>query len=329
MHDDLSPTARALLALELLQARPGIRAAELGERLGVSERAARRYVGVLRDAGVPVESVRGPYGGYRVGRGLRLPPLMFTPAEALGLVMALLDSHHGAVRDGPVATALGKLVRALPEPVARPVEAIRQVAAHGREAVPPPSAEITARLVEACAERRVVRLRHHLAPDGRIREMEVEPWALVARHGRWYLLCWSRTRDARRVLRVDRVASVEALVATFEPPADLDPVDAVATQLGEGWRHQVVVEVDAPPEQVEQWVQRHVGRCEPLPGGRTRVVGSTNELPWYAEQLALVDAPFRVLEPPGLRDAVAVLGRRLLQAADGTDEADEVSPAPR
>ena len=64
-----SPTARALLALELIQAGPGITADRLAERLGVSERAARRYVGVLREAGVPIESTRGPYGGYRVGRG--------------------------------------------------------------------------------------------------------------------------------------------------------------------------------------------------------------------------------------------------------------------
>src|SRR4051794_41385988 len=91
--EDASPTARALLALELLQGSPGITAERLGERLGVSERAARRYVAVLREAGVPMESVRGPYGGYRGGRGLRLPPLMFTATQALALVMAVLEAH--------------------------------------------------------------------------------------------------------------------------------------------------------------------------------------------------------------------------------------------
>ena len=75
---DASPTARALLALELVQGSPGITADRLADKLGVSERAARRYVGILREAGIPIESVRGPYGGYRVGRGLRLPPLVFS-----------------------------------------------------------------------------------------------------------------------------------------------------------------------------------------------------------------------------------------------------------
>jgi len=94
--DETSPTARALVCLELLQDSPGITATRLGARLGVSERAARRYVAVLREAGVPIESARGRYGGYRVGRGHRLPPLMFTNTEALALVMAVIEGDHAA-----------------------------------------------------------------------------------------------------------------------------------------------------------------------------------------------------------------------------------------
>ena len=79
---------------------------------------------------MPIESVRGPYGGYRVGRGLRLPPLMFTATEALGLVMAVLEAHGGGRHgDDPVASAVGKMVRVLPENVARPLEALRHVTA--------------------------------------------------------------------------------------------------------------------------------------------------------------------------------------------------------
>src|SRR5215207_5255021 len=138
--DGTSPTARALLALELLQARPGITADQLGERLGVTERAARRYVAILREAGIPVESVRGPYGGYRVGRGLRLPPLMFSASEALGLVMAVLDGHPNADDPtDPVGSALGKIVRALPTSVTARAETVRRSAASAtdRSAVRP------------------------------------------------------------------------------------------------------------------------------------------------------------------------------------------------
>src|SRR4051812_50049165 len=88
MPAELSPPARALRPLEVLRTRPGTTADELAERLGVTERAARRYVGILREAGIPVDSVRGPHGGYRLPRPTRLPPVVFTQAAARGLVIA-------------------------------------------------------------------------------------------------------------------------------------------------------------------------------------------------------------------------------------------------
>src|SRR5947207_8193702 len=115
------------MVLELVQGSPGITADRIADKLGVSERAARRYVGILREAGIPIDSVRGPYGGYRVGRGLRLPPLVFSAAEALGLVMAVLDGHHDAADPSdPVGSALGKIMRALPDPLAAQAEAVRR-----------------------------------------------------------------------------------------------------------------------------------------------------------------------------------------------------------
>ena len=87
----------------------------------MTERAARRYVAILRKASIPVESTRGPDGGYRAGRGIRLPPLVFTAAEALGLVMAVLDGSDAAAdADDPVGAALGKIIRAPPERSADP-----------------------------------------------------------------------------------------------------------------------------------------------------------------------------------------------------------------
>ncbi len=98
MAPDLSPTARALRMLEVLRSRPVTTAAELADRLGVTDRAVRRYVDILREAGIEVTSVRGRYGGYRLGHGTRLPPVVFREAEALGLVMAVLDSPSAAGR---------------------------------------------------------------------------------------------------------------------------------------------------------------------------------------------------------------------------------------
>ena len=257
MRSDASPTARALLALELLQGSPGVTADRLADKLGVSERAARRYVGILREAGIPIESVRGPYGGYHIGRGLRLPPLMFSAAEALGLVMAVLDGHHDASDpNDPVGSALGKIMRALPEPVAAQAEAVRRTTAPAPDrAAARPDPDTTTALVQACSTHRRVRIGYR-SEAGTEWVTEVEPWAVVVRHGRWYLLCRSHATDARRAYRVDRVRSVEVLDDTFSPPADLDPVAMLEEHLAVGWEYDVEVVFDAPFDAVAPYLPR-------------------------------------------------------------------------
>src|SRR5699024_5659771 len=127
MPPETSPTARALLTLELIQTRPGITADQLADRLGVTSRAARRYVAILREAGVPIHSTSGPAGGYRPGRGLRLPAVLFSQAEALALVMAVLDGHHAAGDPAaPVGAALGKILRAKPVRLGAQAQCLRR-----------------------------------------------------------------------------------------------------------------------------------------------------------------------------------------------------------
>src|SRR6478736_8059315 len=261
--DESNPTARALVCLQLLQDSPGVTAERLAARLGVSDRAARRYVSILREAGIPVESTRGPYGGYRLGRGLRPPPLLFSPAEALGLVMAVLDGHHDAGdATGPVGSALGKIVRALPQSVASQVEAVRRTTAPAPDrGAARPDPGTTTELVRACSERRRVRLGYR-TEAGSEWLVEVDPWAVVVRHGRWYLLCRSHTSAARRAYRVDRVRAVEVLDDTFRPPADLDPVALLEQHLAVGWEYDVEVVVDAPLDEAGRRLPRALGRLE-------------------------------------------------------------------
>ncbi|QNE19248.1 WYL domain-containing protein [Kribbella qitaiheensis] len=314
MYDDLSPTSRALLLLELIQNSPGIGASRLAERLGVSERAIGRYVGIVREAGVPIESTRGPYGGYRVGRGARVPPLMFTTTEALALVMAALDGHHNAADPAdPVGSALGKIMRVLPASVADPVDAVRRIAAGRGQDPPTPEPETTAKLVQACSSTSPLRLAYRLN-SGTERPMDVDPWAVVVRHGRWYLLCWSHAKDARRALRIDRIRTVETLDGTFTPPADLNPKQALEEQLSEGWKYQVEVVIEAPFDEVAPCLPRALGRLDAITPTTTRLIGSTENPGWYVEQLTAVRAPFQILKSPELQAAAEEIGRRLLRS---------------
>ena len=319
MNPDSSPTARALLTLELIQNSPGITTDRIADKLGVSDRAVRRYVGILREADIPIESVRGPYGGYHVGRGLRLAPLMFTAAEALGLVMAVLDGHHDATDPAdPVGSALGKMMRALPASVAAEADAVRRTTAPApdRSAVRP-DPQTTTLLVQACSQHRLARLSYR-TEKGSDLVIEVEPWAVVVRHGRWYLLCRSVSADARRTYRIDRVQHVDLLDGFFTPPAELDPVVALEENLGAGWDHLVEVTIDAPAEVAARFLPRTTGTLEPVDARTTALTGSTSNVTWYAMQLAALPMPYRILKCPDLKQAARDLGQRLLAAAERT-----------
>jgi predicted DNA-binding transcriptional regulator YafY len=317
MTQDVSPAARALLTLEMIQDTPGITAQTLGKRLGVTDRAARRYVAILREAGIPVDSTRGPFGGYRVGRGIRLPPLMFTAAEAMGVVMAVLEGHRQAADPTDlVGGALAKILRVLPERVAGPVRAVREVSAPSLARQIRVSPELTNRLIEACTAARRVRLAYRMG-EAVERIMEVDPWAVVLRHSRWYLLGWSHTVQAQRVLRVDRIAAIEILADTFTPPPELDALRTLEEHLSQGWTYPVDVLVDAGISETSRWVPRSLARLEPEEGGGTRLRGTTDDPDWYARRLAAIPAPFRVLASPELQRATAALAQRLMQAAGG------------
>ncbi|MFC4014444.1 helix-turn-helix transcriptional regulator [Nonomuraea purpurea] len=319
MPTDLSPTARALRAMEILQARPGVTAGELAAGLGVTERAARRYVGILREAGIPVESLRGPYGGYRLGRGTRLPPVAFTEPEALGLVMAVLNGQPEATDVGDlVGAALGKVIRALPENIGRQAAALREYASAAPDrfsARPDPAT--TSALVAAIADRRRVVVAYR-SESGNQWEAEVDPWAVVVRHGRWYLLCYSHHADAVRTYRVDRVRQVQRTTHAFEPPDDLDPVAALEENLGTGWEFATRVVFDAPLTEVAPWIRPPMGRLEPVGDGCV-LVGSTSNPTMYAQEwLPNVPFPFRVEGGPELRAAVASLASRLATALEAS-----------
>jgi len=281
-----SPTARALVALDVIQNHPGVTASELADRLGVTQRAVRRYVEILRDADIPVVSVRGRYGGYRIGRGVRLPPVVFSGPEALGLVMAVLDSPGGA----PVADSLGgsgveKLLRAL---------------------------------VEAVATGHRVRLGYRTG-QGHEWTSEVDPWAVVVRYGLWYLLCRLDTGEIR-TYRIDRVLSVEQLATKADVPEDLDAIRVLEENLGQGWPLQTRVRFLAPIEAVRPWVRAAMGTLVP-DGGECVLVGSTNNPEMYAgEWLAPIQVPYLVEGGEELRAAVRTLADRLRTSVTATGQ---------
>ncbi len=311
------PTARVLRTLELVQSNPGIAAAELARRLEMSDRAIRRYIAILREAGIAIESTPGRYGGYRLGRSLRPPPFVFTASEALGLVMAVLDGHHAAAdQQDPVGSALGKLIGSLPDHTARQAS---RVLAHARAApdrrAARPDPAITSAIVDALAQRRGARI-DYTTESGRMLHTEIDPWAIIVRHGRWYLACHAHQPDAPRSYRIDRISRIELRNVAVEPPEDFDPVRWLDTHLSTSWRFHTCVEFDAPIDVVAPCIPTPMGRLEATEdGARCVLTGTTDNPAMYAgEWLAGIPYPFRIIGGSELRDAVSAVGHRMLDS---------------
>lgn len=312
-----NPMARVLRALELVQSHPGITAADLAGRLEVSERAVRRYVAILREAGVAVEARRGRHGGYQLGRSLQPPPFVFTASEVLGLVMAVLGSHHAAADpDHAVGSALGKLIRSLPANTAGQAARVLKHARATPDRRPTrPDPTVTSTLVDAIAQRRGAHI-HYTTQSGRTLQTDIDPWAIIVRHGFWYLACFSHQPNEARAYRVDRIDRVSLRNVDIEPPDNLDPVKWLDTHLATGWSYATRVEFDAPIDKVAPCVPAPMGTLESIDHGtRCVLTGTTDNPTMYAgEWLAAIPYPFHVIGGPELHQAVAVVGRRMVDS---------------
>jgi predicted DNA-binding transcriptional regulator YafY len=298
------PTTRLLSMLEFLQARgkigvPELGVPELARRLEVGERTVRRYAAMLREIGVPVEAEIGRYGGYRLRPGRRLPPMMFTDEEALGLALGLLAAR--GLRLAGVAPAvegaLAKLERVIPEDVRGRVQALQETVSIA-VALPAATARSEALLALSAAadERRMVRLRYR---SGRAEETEreVDPYGLVHREGYWYAVGHCHLRGGMRLFRLNRVLEAEMLEETFARPEGLDSpeawIGAVANSPGERWSVEVLLETG---------VEEVRGRLPPVwlslerTEGGTLLRCSTWSLVWMA-RAGRPGVPFRRAGP--------------------------------
>ncbi|MFA3876400.1 helix-turn-helix transcriptional regulator [Streptomyces sp. MMCC 100] len=249
------PVSRVLTLLELLQA-GGVRTvAELADRLGVGERTVRRYVDHLVDLDVPVESVRGRYGGYRLGPGHRMPPLMLSDDEALAVLLGLVAGRRTGITAAAGTageTAAAKVRRVLPERLRRRLDAVLDsltfTTAPAESAAP--QAAVLLPIADAVRHHRPVSVRY-TGGSGRGGERTLYPYGLVAHGGRWYVTGRDLSVAADRTFRLDRIAGARVLPGTFEPPPGPGPAERVLTSLATApHRYEVTVRVQGTAEEL-------------------------------------------------------------------------------
>jgi predicted DNA-binding transcriptional regulator YafY len=301
------PTTRLLSMLELLQARGRMDGPELARRLEVGERTVRRYVAMLKEMGVPVESERGRYGSYTLRPGFKLPPMMFTDKEVLALALGLLSARSlGLSGVAPaVEGALAKLERVMPEGMRGRVQAFEEIVLPA-VMVPPrlPVGEIVVTLSEAVRKRRRVRIRYRSEPSKET-ERELDPYAMVRSEGYWYVLGHDHLRGATRRFRVDRVLEAESPGTTLERPRGFDAPEGVLSTLAamphDRWSVEVMLETGL--EKAREQIPSMGVALEEAEGG-VLMRSSTSDLDWMARVLAGLEFPFVVRRPPELRKAL-------------------------
>ncbi|MBO0832086.1 MAG: YafY family transcriptional regulator [Actinobacteria bacterium] len=310
-------SARLLRLLSLLQARPEWTGDDLAERLEVTPRTVRRDVAKLRSLGYPVHAAPGVAGGYRLGSGASLPPLLLDDDEAVAVAMSLRTSaSHSVAGVGEASVrALTKLDQVLPGRLRDRAAAIGQATVPLIGPVTPLNPDALITIAQAC--RRCERLKFgYRDRDGVATERRVEPHRLVQAGYRWYLVARDLDRNDWRTFRADRIVAPKLTGVRFVPA---DPPDAAAfvarAVTTAPYRYQARILVHAPAEVVAQHVPPTVGMLETAaPGSSILTVGS-DSLEALAFHTAMLDLDFIVLEPPELATRLAELASRLSTAA--------------
>jgi len=312
------PTAQVLMLLELLQS-GGLRTlAELADRLRVEPRTVRRYVDHLIELGVPVESVRGRYGGYRLAAGYRLPPLMLSDDEALAVLLGLVAGKRaGWTTDTASETATAKIRRVLPARLAERLDAVLASLAFtaGPGDLPAPQTGILLAVADALRHHRPISIHY---TGGSVRTLH--PYGLVSHSGRWYVTGTDPRLGEDRTFRLDRITAVRALPGSFEPPAGRHPADEVLTSMARApRRHEVTLRVHGTLEQIRRRLPASVAQVrESADDGWHHVEIQAERLDWLPGVLASLDLPFVIERPGELRDRVLALADRLAASARRT-----------
>jgi predicted DNA-binding transcriptional regulator YafY len=315
-------SARLLALLSLLQVRREWTGQELADRLEVGPRTIRRDIDKLRSLGYPVEAAPGVAGGYRLGAGGELPPLLLDDAEAVAVAVGLRTAASGSIAgiEETSIRALAKLEQVLPARLRRRVSALGDATSAFAVDGPRIDADTLAAIAGACRDGLRMRF-SYVARDDKPSQRSTEPTAMVHSGYRWYLVAYDLDRDDWRTFRIDRIKGRvrpgERGRRRTVPGGD--PAAFVRTQLrsasgGESERPAGRIRLVAPATSVRQRVSDRWATVEPDGEDAcivtTRGSWSQSFLVWTA----LLDAPMQVLDPPELVSIARAMAERLATA---------------
>lgn len=305
---------RLLKLLGLLEGRIDWTAEELARRLEVTPRTIRRDITRLRTLGYPVEAMAGPGGGYRLGAGGKLPPLLLDDEEALAVALGLRVSATSAVGglEDASLSALSKLEHVLPPRLRNRLEDVSEATtstlAGARTEVDHSSLSVVATTI-----RKRERLRcQYVDAEGRVTERHIEPTRLVHTGRRWYLVSYDLDREDWRTFRLDRVAEPKPTGMRAKARTGPDPVELVQRGITvDAWKFAASVILEVPAPQAERIVSPTVGTVEAIDEDTCRLIIGADEMSWLARYLLSLPVRFDVEGPEELREELASIGEEL------------------
>jgi predicted DNA-binding transcriptional regulator YafY len=319
-------SARLLRLLSLLESRRDWSSAELSDRLGVSGRTVRRDVDRLRGLGYPVHATPGVAGGYRLGAGAALPPLLLDDDEAVAVALGLRTAANGTVAgiEETSVRALAKIDQVLPARLRQRVAALHGATVPLRGVVPTVDPDDLTVVATACRDHVRLRFGYRGRADGAVGadapapgpppERSVEPHRLVHTGRVWYLVAWDLARDDWRTFRLDRVSGLEATGHRFAPrPPPGDDVarytsHAVSTAV---YPVRATVRLRMPAGEAARTIPPTAGVIEPIDDRSCRLVTGSGSLIELLVWVAALGFEFDVIDPPELAALASEVAPRL------------------
>lgn len=306
----MTNTATRLITLIfLLQNQPNQKASELAEKLGVSLRTIHRYFEMLDEMGVPVYSERGPYGGFSLVRGYKMPPLVFTLEEAVAVALGtgIVEEMWGDLYREAARGALAKLENLLPEEQVREVAWARgSLLATGMNRADLKALTPTLeKLRRAIREHRRVEMKYQSSQIPHPTQRGLDPYALVHRWGWWYAVGFCHVHREVRTFRVDRVSEVALSETIFSQPADFNLQTYLKKELQA--QPQVFARLRFEPDYANILAGNHSywETVETKSDGSVEVTFFSPSLEWAASTTLAYGPAVEVLAPPELRIMVA------------------------
>ena len=314
----LETSARLLRLLSLFQARRYWSGAELSARLEVTPRTLRRDVDKLRSLGYPVNATAGTGGGYQLGAGATLPPLLLDNDEAVAVAVGLRTAASGTVTGIEEASvrALAKLQQVLPSRLRRRVAALQSSIEPMANTGPRVDAETLTLIAGACRDYEKLRFKYH-SRDGVSSDRDAEPHRLVHTGHRWYLAAWDVGRNDWRTFRVDRIQPGLETGSRFRPrkPPDGDFKAYVSRSVShERHLHRAQIVLHASAQMAAEHMPPWAGRLEAVDEHKCLLHTGAHSLDSLAVYLALIGFDFEVREPPELVDRIRWLAERFSRA---------------